>query len=127
VLSPRDSDLLLLAISVAVTQAVIISSATELTTVAEFGRLLGRGIQPTPAALRAFRWRILRFAILLTLVVTPVLAFAYASRTADRTQFVLLVGAVAAGPVLGALASMLSGECVARGAPVVPVAFQAMR
>ena len=127
VLSPSDSDLLLLAVSVAVTQAVIISSATELTTVAEFGRLLGRGIEPTPAALRSFRWRILRFALLLTVVVTPVLAFAYASRTADRTEFILLVGAVAAGPIVGALASVLSGECVARGAPVVPIAFQAMR
>ena len=127
VLSPRDSDLLLLAMSVAITQAVIVSSAAELTTVAEFGRLIGRGIEPTPAALRAFRWRVIRFALLLTVVVTPVLAFAYASRTGDRTEFVALVGAVAVGPVLSALAAVLSGECVTRGAPVVPVAFQAMR
>jgi hypothetical protein len=127
VLSPRDADLLLLAISVAVTQSVIVSTTTELTTVAEFGRLLGRGLDPTPAALRAFRWRVLRFALLLTVVVTPVLAVAYASRSPDRLEFVGLVAAVAATPVLAALGSMLSGECVARGAPVVPIAVQAVR
>jgi hypothetical protein len=56
VLSPQTSDLLLLAISIAVTQSVIVTSAAELTTVAEFGRMLGRGVQPTAAALRSFRY-----------------------------------------------------------------------
>jgi hypothetical protein len=127
VLNPSASDLLLLAVSVAVTQSVIVSSAAELTTVAEYGRMLGRRVEPTAAALRAFRWRVLRFALLLTVVVTPVLAFAYSARSADRGEFVALVCAVAATPVLAALASILSGECVARGAPVVPISVQAMR
>jgi hypothetical protein len=127
VLSPQTSDLLLLAISIAVTQSVIVTSAAELTTVAEFGRMLGRGVQPTAAALRSFRWRVLRFAALLTVVVTPALAFAYSARSADRGEFVALVCAVAATPVLAAMASVVSGECVARGAPVVPIAVQAMR
>jgi hypothetical protein len=127
VLSPRTSDLLLLAVSIAVTQSVIVSSAAELTTVAEYGRLLGRRLEPTPAALRAFRWRVLRFALLLTVVVTPVLAFAYSARSTDRGEFVVLVCAVAATPVLAGLGSIISGECVARGAPVVPIAVQAMR
>jgi len=122
VLSPGASDLLLLAVSIAVTQSVIVSSAAELTTVAEYGRMLGRRVEPTAAALRAFRRRVLRFALLLTVVVTPVLAFAYSARSADRGEFVALVCAVAATPVLAALASILSGECVARGAPVVPIA-----
>jgi peptidoglycan biosynthesis protein MviN/MurJ (putative lipid II flippase) len=39
----------------------------------------------------------------------------------------VLVAAAAATPVLAAVASMLSGECVARGAPVVPIAVQSMR
>lgn len=127
VLSPRGSDVLLLAVSVAVTQAVIVSSAVDLTTIAEYGRLLGRGAEPSASALRAYRWRVLRFALLLTVLVTPVLAAAYASRVPDRGEFIGLVAMAAAAPVLGALASMLSGECVARGAPVVPVAVQAMR
>ena len=80
-----------------------------------------------PPALRAFRWRVLRFALLLTLLVTPVLAAAYAAGSADRTEFLALVGTVAVTPILAALASMLSGECVARGAPVVPVAVHSMR
>ena len=41
VLSPSASDLLLLAVSIAVTQSVIVSSAAEMTTVAEYGRMLG--------------------------------------------------------------------------------------
>ena len=127
VLSSRTSDVLLLAVSVAVTQAVIVSSAVDLTTIAEYGRLLGRRAEPDPAAVRAYRWRVLRFALLLTVLVTPVLAVSYASRSPDRGEFLALVGVVAAAPLLSAVASMLSGECVARGAPVVPVAVQAMR
>ena len=30
---------------------------------AEYGRMLGRRMEPTAAALRAFRWRVLRFAL----------------------------------------------------------------
>ena len=128
VLSPRDSDVLLLALSVAITQSVIVSSAVDLTTIAEYGRLFGRQRRTRPVRrVRAFRWRVLRFALLLTLLVTPVLAFAYASRSPDRGEFLALVAVVAVSPVLAAVASMLSGECVARGAPVVPVAVQAMR
>ena len=55
------------------------------------------------------------------------LAVAYAVRSPDRAEFLALVCAVAATPVVAAVASMLSGECVARGAPVVPIAVQAMR
>lgn len=127
VLGPRDSDLLLLALSVAITQSVIVSSAAELTTIAEYGRMLGRRVEPTAAALRSFRWRVLRFAVLLTLVVTPVLAVAYASSSADRVEFVALVGTVAITPILAAVASLFSGEAVARGAPIVPITVQAMR
>jgi hypothetical protein len=127
VLAPQASDLLLLALSVAITQAVIVTSATELTTVAEYGRLLGRGIEPTDAALRSFRWRVLRFALLLTVAITPVLGVSYAARTPDRTEFLALVAVVAVTPLVAAAGSMLSGECVARGAPVVPIAVQAMR
>jgi hypothetical protein len=127
VLAPRASDVLLLALSVAITQAVIVSSAVDITTIADYGRLLGRHAEPSRAAVRAFRWRVVRFALVLTVVVTPVLAVAYASRSPDRGEFLALVAVVAATPVLCAVASMLSGECVARGAPVVPVAVQAMR
>lgn len=127
VLSPGTSDLLLLALSIAVTQAVIVSAAVDLTAIAEYGRLFGRGVEPSPAAVRVFRWRVLRFALLVTVLVTPVLTIAYASRSPDKGEFVALVGVVAVAPLLSALASMLSGECVARGAPVIPVAVQAMR
>jgi O-antigen/teichoic acid export membrane protein len=127
VLSPGTSDLLLLAVSIAVTQAVIVSAAVDLTAIAEYGRLFGRGVEPSPAAVRAFRWRVLRFALLVTVLVTPVLTIAYASRSPDKGEFVALVGVVAVAPLLSAVASMLSGECVARGAPVIPIAVQAMR
>lgn len=127
VLTPRDSGLLLLALSVAITQSVIVSSATEITTIAEYGRMLGRDVEPAPAALRSFRFRVLRFALLLTLVVTPILAVVYAAKLADPVEFFALVGMVAVSPVFAATSSMLSGECVARGDPVVPITVQAMR
>jgi hypothetical protein len=41
VLSPHDSDMFLLSISVAITQAIIVTSAVELTTIAAYGRVLG--------------------------------------------------------------------------------------
>jgi hypothetical protein len=83
VLPPGQADLLLLALSVGITPAIIVSSAVELTTVAEYGRLLGRDRGPAPAALRSFGRRIGRFGVLLTAVVVPVLALG--SRPAPRT------------------------------------------
>jgi len=74
-----------------------------------------------------YRRRVLTFAALLTVVVTPVLTLAYASRVDDRAEFVLLVCAVAATPLIAAWGSLLSGECVARGNPVPAVACQSMR
>ena len=127
VLSPRESDLLLLALSVAITQAIIVTSAAELTTVAEYGRMLGRGVEPAPAVLRAFRWRVLRFALLLTLLVTPVLAAAYAAGSAARTKFLALVGTVAATPVLAALVSSCPGNASPAAPRSCPIAVQAMR
>ncbi|MGI8817276.1 MAG: hypothetical protein ACR2G2_18880 [Pseudonocardia sp.] len=127
VLPPGESDLLLLALSVGITPAIIVSSAVELTTVAEYGRLLGRERRPTPAALHWFHWRTVRFASLLTAVVVPALALAYAARSPERSVFLTLVGAVVATPVISAIAARLSGECIARGAPVAPIAVQAMR
>jgi hypothetical protein len=127
VLPAGESDLLLLALSVGITPAIVVSSAVELTTVAEFGRLLGQGREPLPAALRAFHVRIIRFGAVLTALVVPALVVAYASRSPDRPTFLLLACAVAATPVVAAMASTFSGECVARGAPVVPIAVQAMR
>jgi hypothetical protein len=127
VLPAGQSDLLLLALSVGITPAIVVSSAVELTTVAEFGRLLGQDLGPTPATLRSFHMRIARFAVTLTALVVPALVVAYASRSPDRPTFLLLACAVAATPVVAGIASTLSGECVARGAPVVPIAVQAMR
>ncbi|HEY0811945.1 MAG TPA: hypothetical protein VGE11_01585 [Pseudonocardia sp.] len=127
VLPAGQSDLLLLALSVGITPSIVVSSAVELTTVAEFGRLLGQGLGPTNAALRSFQMRVLRFAATLTVLVVPVLVVAYSSRSPDRSTFILLACAVAVTPVVAAFASTLSGECVARGAPVVPIAVQAMR
>lgn len=127
VLPAGQSDLLLLALSVGITPAIVVSSAVELTTVAEFGRLLGQDHEPTPATLRAFHGRIVRFAAVLTALVVPALVVAYASRTQDRPTFLALACAVAVTPVVAAMGSTLSGECVARGAPVVPIAVQAMR
>lgn len=127
VLAPEDSDLLLLAVSVAVTVAVIVSSAVELTTIAEYGRVLGREQDPAPGALREYRRRILLFATGLTALVVPALGIAYAAGSPAAGDFVVLVCAVAPAPVFAAVASMLSGECIARGAPTVPIMVQAMR
>ena len=57
----------------------------------------------------------------------PALVVAYAAGQPDRAEFLTLVCGVAAAPVVAAMASVLSGECIARGAPVVPIAVQAMR
>ncbi|MHA6616927.1 polysaccharide biosynthesis protein [Pseudonocardia sp. DLS-67] len=127
VLDPGDSDILLLATSVAITVSVIISSAVELTTIAEYGRVLGRDRRPAPAALRDYRRRVLLFATVVTVLVVPALAIAYAIGSPARGEFVMLVCAVAPAPILAAIASILSGECIARGGPTVPIAVQAMR
>jgi hypothetical protein len=127
VLEPGDSDLLLLAMSVAITVSVIVSSAVELTTIAEYGRVLGRDRNPAPGALRDYRRRVLLFATALTVLVVPALAIAYAIGSPARGEFVALVCAVAPAPLLAAIASILSGECIARGGPTVPIAVQAMR
>jgi hypothetical protein len=127
VLPAGQSDVLLLALSVGITPAIVVSSAVELTTVAEFGRLLGQDRGPTPAALRSFHWRIARFAVVLTALVVPALVVAYASRSPDQPTFLVLACAVAVTPIVAGVASTLSGECVARGAPVVPIGVQALR
>jgi hypothetical protein len=127
VLSPRDSDVLLLALSVAITPSIIVSSAVELTTVAEYGRLLGQNRGPTPDAVHRYHWRIARFGVLLTGIVVPALVVAYAARTPERPTFLILVAAVAVTPVIASMASRTSGECVARGAPVVPIAVGSLR
>jgi hypothetical protein len=127
VLDPGASDILLLATSVAITVSVIVSSAVELTTIAEYGRVLGRDRNPAPDALRDYRRRVLLFATALTALVVPALAVAYAIGSQARAEFVVLVCAVAPAPILAAIASILSGECIARGGPTVPIAVQAMR
>jgi O-antigen/teichoic acid export membrane protein len=125
-LSPRDSDGLLLAVSIAVTVSVIASTPIELKTIAEYGRILGRDRSPAVDAIRSFRRRVLLFAGLLTAVVVPLLGLAYSIGT-DRDNFLLLVSAVSATPLLAAVSSLLSGECIARGCSVVPIAVQSMR
>jgi hypothetical protein len=127
VLTPGASDVLLLATSVAITVSVIVSSAVELTTIAEYGRVLGRERNPGPAALRDYRRRVLLFATALTVLVVPALGLAYAAGSSARGEFIVLVCAVAPAPILAAVASILSGECIARGGPTVPIAVQAMR
>ena len=93
VLAPGDSDLLLLALSVGITQAIIVSAAVELTTIAEYGRVLGRRQNPAGDSLRVFRRRVLRFALLLTVIVMPALGAAYAVGSADGGEFIVLVSA----------------------------------
>jgi putative polysaccharide biosynthesis protein len=127
VLTPEASDVLLLATSVAITVSVIVSSAVELTTIAEYGRVLGRDRNPAPGALRDYRRRILLFATAVTVLVVPALAVAYAIGSPARGEFVALVCAVAPAPILAAIASIYSGECIARDGPTVPIAVQAMR
>jgi O-antigen/teichoic acid export membrane protein len=127
VLSPHESDVLLLAVSIAVAVTVVVSSAVELTTIAEYGRLLGKNRNPAADAFRSFRRRVLMFSGLVTIVVVPTLALAYSMGIDDRRDLVALVCAVAATPVVAAMSSLLSGECVARGNSIVPIAVQAMR
>ncbi len=127
VLAPGDSDLLLLALSVGITQAIIVSAAVELTTIAEYGRVLGKRQNPAGDSLRVFRRRVLRFALLLAVIVTPALGAAYAVGSADGGELMVLVSAVAVTPVIAAGGSLLSGECVARGGPVAPIAVHSMR
>jgi hypothetical protein len=127
VLAPGASDVLLLATSVAITVSVIVSSSVELTTIAEYGRVLGRDRNPAPGALRDYRRKVLLFAGALTVLVVPALALAYAAGSPARGEFIVLVCAVAPAPILAAVASILSGECIARGGPTVPIAVQAMR
>ena len=130
VLAPGDSDLLLLALSVGITQCRSSSSAAvELTTIAEYGRVLGRDQNPARDSLRVFRRRVLRFALLLTVLVVPALGRGLrgaAPRTAASSS--CSSAAVAADSRSSPRwAAVLSGECIARGGPVVPIAVQSMR
>ena len=127
VLTPGASDVLLLATSVAITVSVIVSSSVELTTIAEYGRVLGKDRNPAPGALRDYRRKVLLFAGVLTVLVVPALALAYAAGSPAPGEFIVLACAVAPAPLLAAVASILSGECIARGGPTVPIAVQAMR
>ena len=61
------------------------------------------------------------------MLVVPALAIAYAVGSPARGEFIVLVCAVAPAPILAAVASILSGECIARGGATVPIAVQAMR
>src|SRR5690242_6590350 len=113
--------------SVAITVSVIVSSSVELNTIAEYGRVLGRDRTPSHHALRDYRRRVLLFATALTVVVVPALAIAYAAGSPARSEFIVLVCAVAPTPILAAVASIFSGECIARGGATIPIAVQAMR
>jgi hypothetical protein len=126
-LTPGASDVLLLAMSVAITVSLIVGGAVELTTIAEYGRALGKGRNPAADALRGYRRRVLLFAAALTATVVPALALAYALGSQYRGEFLVLVCAVVPAPILAALASTLAGECIARGGATVPIAVQAMR
>lgn len=126
-IGPTASDRLLLAVSVAITLIGVVGSAIEANTVSEVGRASAAGAAPGRAALRPYERRVLRFAGLVTLLVGGGLIALYSVGVGERRSFVLLAALVLVVPLLGALASVRSGELIAHGVVTPTILLQSSR
>lgn len=122
-----QSDLLLLAISIAVTTTSLVGAAIEINSIAVIGRLLGQGGHPSSRALWTYRLRCLAYGAGVSLITTPLLVLLYASRIDDLGQFFLLSASVAVAPIIGGYSSSVAGEAIALGQTQWAVSLQATK
>lgn len=126
-LGPRRSDLLLLSTSVALTVVNVVGNAIEANTVSEVGRRIGSGQRPDQASLASYQRRVMRFVLLVTLGLGPVLIALYALRSSQLGAFVTLAAVMLSVPLLGGLASVRSGQVIAYGNVSLAICLQAAR
>lgn len=123
----QRSDQLLLAASVALTLTNIVGNAVEANSIAESGRLLGRGIPPGRAVLRSYTRRILLFAVASCVVVGLPLVIVYAVRRPDPLAFAGLAAAMLVLTLVGGVSSVFSGVLIAHGQIALPISLQSLR
>jgi hypothetical protein len=123
----QRSDEFLLAASVSLTLTNIVGNAIEANSVAEMGRLIGRGTPPGRAVLRAYSRRILLFALASCLAVGVPLTIVYALRRTDPGAFVGLAGVMLLMALVGGVSSAFSGLVIAHGKVTLPVSLQSLR
>ena len=126
-LGPASSDRLLLAVSVAITVTGVIGSAVEANTVSEVGRAIAAGTAPGRIALIRYRTRVLRFAVVLTVLAGSLLLGLYALSAPHPSAFLALATPVLFVPLFGALASVRSGELIAYGRVGPAIWLQSLR
>ena len=121
------SDEFLLAASVSLTLTNIVGNAVEANSVAEMGRLIGRGTPPGREVLRSYSRRILLFALAACLAVGGPLTVVYAFRRTDPGVFVGLAGVMLVMALVGGVSSAFSGLVIAHGKVALPVSLQSLR
>ncbi|HEY0246731.1 MAG TPA: hypothetical protein VGC45_00580, partial [Gryllotalpicola sp.] len=121
------SDELLLAASVSLTLTNVVGNAIEANSVAEMGRLIGRGTPPGKAVLRTYARRILLFALATCVAVGLPLTIVYAFRRPDPFQFAGLAGVMLLMALVGGVSSAFSGLNIAHGKVALPISLQSLR
>lgn len=124
---PTTSDLLLLAISVAVTTTALSGAAIEVNSIANVGGELARGRHASRASLRRFRAQSLLYGLGIAMLVVPTLAAIYWWRLDDPSAFLTTVAVLGLAPVVGAYSSAVAGEAIALGRAHWAVGVQAAR
>ena len=121
------SDEFLLAASVSLTLTNIVGNAIEANSVAEMGRLIGRGTPPGRVVLRSYTRRILLFSLAACVAVGGPLTVVYAFRRTDPAAFIGLAGVMLLMALVGGVSSAFSGLVIAHGKVTLPVSLQSLR
>jgi len=121
------SDELLLAASVSLTLTNVVGNAIEANSVAEMGRLIGRGTPPGRQVLRSYSRRIFLFALATCVAVGLPLTIVYALRRTDPYQFAALAGVMRLMALVGGVSSAFSGLNIAHGKVALPISLQSLR
>ena len=121
------SDELLLAASVSITLTNVVGNAIEANSVAEMGRLIGRGTPPGRAVLRQYARRILLFALATCVAVGLPLTIVYGIRRPDPFTFATLAGVMLLMALVGGVSSAFSGLNIAHGKVALPISLQSLR
>ena len=121
------SDELLLAASVSLTLTNVVGNAIEANSVAEMGRLIGRGLPPGRAVLRSYARRIFLFALASCVAVGAPLTIVYAFRRPDPLTFSALAATMLLMALVGGVSSAFSGLLIAHGKVALPISLQSLR
>lgn len=121
------SDELLLAASVSLTLTNVVGNAIEANSVAEMGRLIGRGTPPGRFVLHAYARRIFLFGLASCLAVGAPLTTIYALRRPDPLPFAGLAAVMLLMALVGGVSSAFSGLLIAHGKVALPISLQSLR